>query len=154
MSKKILASVSLLCLLSLLLCSCSVTLSDQGTFYGGEMLDDERLAEIRQNVLGEGEEDSSKSASEITPTEYPETDKTAESESNASSQKENISREKDSEENASANSGSLLYWTEGGEVWHISKDCRYLKNKEVLSGNQDDALSAGKKRLCSACGNQ
>lgn len=46
----------------------------------------------------------------------------------------------------------LYYWTAGGEVWHKSADCRYLKkSKEILSGTVSDAKDAGKERACSGC---
>lgn len=50
-------------------------------------------------------------------------------------------------------SEATVYWTPGGSVWHISRSCSALKNSsEVLSGTQDEALAAGKERVCKKCG--
>ena len=46
----------------------------------------------------------------------------------------------------------IVYWTKKGKVWHVSKDCRYIKNSEVESGTADNAIEAGKERACSSCG--
>ena len=45
-----------------------------------------------------------------------------------------------------------VYWTKGGEVWHLFKDCGHLKNsKSILSGSVEDAIENGKEKVCSAC---
>ena len=50
-------------------------------------------------------------------------------------------------------SEATVYWTPGGSVWHISRSCSALKNSsEVLSGTKDEALAAGKERVCKKCG--
>ena len=147
MSKKTFPLISLLCLLSLLLCSCSVSFSDESTFYGGQMLDDALLAEIRQDVLGKDDETSS--------TKDIATTNSADSEAVTSSVQESTESNDDPGEDTSSSDGeTVLYWVENGEVWHTSPDCRYLKNKEVTSGNRDEAVADGKKRLCSACENK
>ncbi len=48
----------------------------------------------------------------------------------------------------------VVYWVKGGEVWHESRHCPSISGKdddEVFSGSEDDALSAGKKRVCKRC---
>ncbi|MBE6693276.1 MAG: hypothetical protein E7589_00725 [Ruminococcaceae bacterium] len=47
------------------------------------------------------------------------------------------------------------YWVKGSEVFHISGDCRYIKNSKNV--NQGDAYSAaadGCERMCSSCQKQ
>ena len=47
----------------------------------------------------------------------------------------------------------MCYWLKNGQVYHITRDCTYIKGKEnVLSGMVEDATQAGKARVCSACG--
>lgn len=42
-----------------------------------------------------------------------------------------------------------VYYTSGGEVYHLSKECRYLSNsKEILQGT---IRESGKKRCCEGC---
>lgn len=44
------------------------------------------------------------------------------------------------------------YWTEGGGVYHTSRDCGHLSRaKTVISGTIDEALAAGKAKICSTC---
>lgn len=46
-----------------------------------------------------------------------------------------------------------VYWTKGGSVWHVSRGCSALKNStDILSGTEDEALAAGKSRVCKKCG--
>ena len=147
MSKKTFPLISLLCLLSLLLCSCSVSFSDESTFYGGQMLDDALLGEIRQDVLGK--EDATSSTKDIATTG------SADSKDATSSEQKNTEGiDEPIESTPSSDGETVLYWVENGEVWHTSPDCRYLKNKEIISGNRDEAVADGKKRLCSACENK
>ena len=50
-------------------------------------------------------------------------------------------------------SGAAVYWTAGGSVWHVSRECSALaKSKSVQSGEEADALAAGKTRVCKRCG--
>ena len=65
---------------------------------------------------------------------------------------ENTSAESNSQTESGHSEQDLFYWTENGEVWHKSKDCRYLSNsKEINCGTYSDAINAGKVRPCSAC---
>ena len=46
----------------------------------------------------------------------------------------------------------LVYWSEGGSVYHFTTDCRHLKDaKTVESGSIGDAVNKGKEKACSAC---
>lgn len=49
---------------------------------------------------------------------------------------------------------ALLYWLEGGSVWHISLSCGSVANaspESLHSGDIADALAAGKERGCKVC---
>lgn len=48
----------------------------------------------------------------------------------------------------------IVYWLEGGSVWHLSRSCSNLQNAEpgtILSGDVYEALKAGKERGCKNC---
>lgn len=46
----------------------------------------------------------------------------------------------------------LVFWTEGGKVWHVSRECGTLKRSlSVIEGSELDAINAGKERVCSIC---
>ena len=52
------------------------------------------------------------------------------------------------------NGSRIVYWLEGGKVWHESRACGSIENAEpekVVSGSIDDALAAGKERPCKIC---
>lgn len=49
--------------------------------------------------------------------------------------------------------GHTVYWVKSGKVWHTTKDCPSLsRSKSILSGSVDDAMAAGKERVCKRCG--
>ncbi len=55
-------------------------------------------------------------------------------------------------ESDSAENGEV-YWTEGGEVWHLTENCSSLsRSKNILSGSVEAAIDAGKERACMRCG--
>ena len=46
-----------------------------------------------------------------------------------------------------------VYWVKNGGVWHLRRDCSSLsRSKEILSGTVDEAIAAGKERVCKRCG--
>ena len=47
------------------------------------------------------------------------------------------------------NSTDICYFTERGEVYHLYRDCGYLKNSKTVMS--DTILHCHKGRLCSAC---
>ncbi len=50
-------------------------------------------------------------------------------------------------------SDSTVYWTENGEVWHTRTSCSSLKrSKNLTSGSIEQAILAGKDRVCKRCG--
>ena len=49
-------------------------------------------------------------------------------------------------------SETAVYWTTGGSVWHTARECSALaKSKSVQSGDEAQALAAGKTRACKRC---
>ena len=92
---------------------------------GGELLDDERLSEIKNEVFS-GEESTEKESAETvtSTTSEPDTDDT----------------------------GIIVYWTESGSVWHKSASCSHIKNStNLLAGTVTQAKNAGKSNPCSRC---
>ncbi len=54
-----------------------------------------------------------------------------------------------------ANGSEIVFWLEGGAVWHVSRACSTIKKAEsskVKSGSAEDALQSGKERPCRICG--
>lgn len=46
----------------------------------------------------------------------------------------------------------VVYWTEGGSVYHITDQCSTLRrSKNILHGTVDEALAAKKERPCKTC---
>ena len=46
----------------------------------------------------------------------------------------------------------IVYFSEGGEVWHEWRTCGHLSQKnEIICGSIEDAIAAGKERGCSFC---
>lgn len=50
----------------------------------------------------------------------------------------------------------VVYWTEQGSVYHVSRTCQYIRDRKdeaVQSGGIEQARAAGKERACKICGN-
>lgn len=48
---------------------------------------------------------------------------------------------------------TIVYYTDGGEVYHFDKNCTYLKDSKLVNeGSMNAASAAGKNRACSRCG--
>lgn len=195
--------------MAMLLSSCSYFSSDRARFGGGELLDDERISEIKAELFSDTETGTSSAQStdedngqipddtekghnnseetEIkneTPTNNEiqsssvENDNTAEhvtegneqdgnEESSSQNSDEGEDSAQDDNEESFTQGGeeddseqgseeeSVVYWTEGGSVWHVSKECSSLKNsKNIISGSVEEAQNAGKERVCSRCGKE
>ena len=148
--------------------------SNEGSFYGGEPLDSEKLSEIRSSVFASDSEETTKAESVITEKENEtdtagetegdvesETEKVTETEVKTESPTEIVTEEITSEEaitteteDPSNEASEIVFWTEKGGVWHTSANCRYIKNSEVISGTVNEAIESGKERLCSVCEKQ
>lgn len=121
------------------LCSCSIFMYDNSRFEGGETLDNELLSKIENDVHNESQSSESQEG---------------ESQTSESQIAAGIHSDSPIESNTEGNndSGSTVYWTSGGTVWHTRRDCSYIKNSQnVLFGTVDEAMSSGKKKLCSSC---
>ena len=109
------------------LCSCSVFTYDKARFEGGEALDEELLSKI-ENDLHNGGHTSEEST--IDPPH-------------------NSTEESGQETHEDS---SIVYWTSSGTVWHTIRDCSHIRNSQnVISGTVEEAISSGKKQLCSSC---
>ena len=125
--------------------SCAALYADRGGFVGGEMLDYEKMAEIRAEVMSaefpsEEQVESTESINESATKSVDESDKLS------TEEKAETPKETEADTN-----NETVYWMSGGSVWHLDKDCRYIKGKEVISGSQAEAMDAGKERVCSSC---
>lgn len=171
-SKRIVLAI-IAVLVILLLTSCA---NDENKFEGGELLDEEKLSEIRSSVFAE---DGVELSTEIENTEINSFDTQAEGleisenttvetelesaidterESAIDTYSDSLSESElssdDETEYVSEESEEEVYWTEKGSVWHISEDCRYIKNSNVICGTVVDAIEAGMERACSVCEKQ
>ena len=46
----------------------------------------------------------------------------------------------------------VVYWTEGGSVYHVTDQCSSLKHSaNILHGSVEEALMAKKERICKTC---
>ncbi len=46
----------------------------------------------------------------------------------------------------------IVYWTQGGTVWHTERECSALRrSKEIISGTVEEAVFVGKERACQKC---
>ena len=120
--------------------SCSAYSDFSHEYYGGDKINAEILSEIAESLFRETDK-----------YEYSHDDENSDDlyENNSGNI---IDKEQNSAPEDTYSDSDIFYWTQNGEVWHKSKDCRYLKNsKEIFSGTDSDAAAAGKVRPCSAC---
>lgn len=111
---------------------------------GGELLDDERLSEIKADIFSE------KSTVNIDQTEKQTNDDTISE--NISEEKESLTEEGSEADEDVTQGDIIVYWSENGKVWHTDRNCRYIKNSDVVSGYSSDAIEKGKKSECKSCG--
>ena len=58
-----------------------------------------------------------------------------------------------SESDAADETQDSVYWVKNGEVWHIRETCPSLsRSKNIQAGTVEQAVSAGKSRVCKRCG--
>ena len=150
-----LCSLILAILLTTVLCSCSFDESEN-SFRGGELLDDNKMSEIKESFFTEESEKSEETEGDDKKETPKETQKETESrrddETEYQSECETSKTEEEIATSAVEENGTV-YWTKGGSVWHTSKDCYYIKkSNNVESGSVEDAKEAGKEKICSHCG--
>ena len=134
------------CIVMIITCFVSCGFISEDRFYGGELLNDEKMSEIKSSVFAtEKKEDNS-------------TVETTNSGADSEAMTQNPAEKADTEETDTTSTGDteksdVVFWTKSGEVWHLSEDCRHLKKStSIISGTLDEAIDQGKKRACSSCG--
>ena len=188
--------VALCAVLFLALCACDFDES-KNNFYGGELVDQEKLSELKASIITEStqtvETEKEESTQDKESVIVQETQAVETKKEEITQDKENINDntsteiistidESGKEENQSENPSEtaqeedkesvwdseneeslespteaidqeeVVYWVEGGKVWHLSTDCRYLKDKEnIHCGTVEEAMEAKKTKLCSSC---
>lgn len=129
-------------------CACDFDESERN-FYGGELLNNEKLSEIKGSIFTEEDKTESNTKEK---TESIDKDADDESESMLESF---IDSNSEGEPRDEVDEDEILtvYWTKNGSVWHIDEECYRLNNsKEILSGSVEEAKESGKERVCSSCG--
>jgi len=163
----------LLLLVMLCMNACSMFMPPEQKFDGGELLDSEGLSEIKSQVFSS--ENSESVTEETTVTVVEKTTETTINSTEITEMTESladladtVTEETESSKNsetvdakteitegndaAEEKNGDIVYWIASGEVWHLSRDCRYIKDKSIDSGSVEEAMAAGKSRVCSVCG--
>ena len=130
-------------LLTLSLASCAFDESENN-YRGGELIDDEKMSEIKNELLG-AENDASNDPDAPS---NPDADKDS-----GGTQRDTEGTERNETERSDfeVDTATIVYWTDSGSVWHISRDCYHIKNKEVASGTVSEAEAAGHKSGCKTC---
>lgn len=127
----------------LFLTSCSLFIPSE-RFDGGKLLDSDEMSRIKSEVFAtdtETEEQATESKS-VCETEERSTEREVCSD-------ENLSK---AESETIGNLTKTVFWTESGTVWHLFKNCGYLKeSKNILSGSVKEALEEGKEKVCTNC---
>ena len=161
-------------MLSVLLCSCGFDESDN-SFRGGELLDNEKMSELKDKFITDGTEEDNvelensdrvtekqtekqtdksteKPSGSKTETQTERNDVTASTEIHTCDESDTV-KIYETETEIFEEQTDIVYWTKSGSVWHVSDQCRYIKNsKGVLSGSVEEAMEAGKEKVCSSCG--
>ena len=68
---------------------------------------------------------------------------------------ESTERTKEQAENTTeteTDDGTIVYWTESGNVWHKSASCTHIKNSaNLFAGTVTRAIESGKSAACTKC---
>lgn len=141
------ASVLLILLHVIVFTSCDFDES-KNNFRGGELLDAEKMSEIKNELLGTESETEKGNGSQISG-EY----ESNSGENSEGTQRDTVGTERNETEsnNFAGDTAIIVYWTEGGSVWHISRDCYHIKNKDVISGTVAEAEKSGHDKGCKTC---
>ncbi len=123
-----------------------VACDQNNEFNGGELLNSERMSEIKSEIISDLET-SSVESTEVS--SYVELNTDLEG-TTSNDTFENITVESNS--NSEDVKNDIVYWTKSGDVWHLSESCRYIKSSDKISGTVEEAVEAGKERVCSSCG--
>ena len=132
--------------------SCSA--DSENDFSGGELLDDAKMSEIKSEFFAAEESITTEMSETIKVSETADKVETAENTGITEINTEAKAEESEYTETTSedvTNNDHIVFWTEGGRVWHLKEDCRYLKQSTVVSGTVEEAIKQGKDRVCSSC---
>ena len=157
----------LLCLLVcvIIFSSCNFD-NSTNNLKGGELLNDEKISQIKSEILSEQHVTTENETDDKTESLSDEKNEStvAESEEEISADHgegtedqsdllENTETSDTSTENEIYDESGVVYWLDGGSVWHLYRDCRHIKNtkKEILSGSIDDAKEMGAENVCKTC---
>ena len=130
---------------SLCFASCSLFTPERGSFYGGKILDNEAMDELRKEFdESSSNNDQIESGSTIGTQILTES---VQNNENTQAESENTQSESENTEKS-----ETVFWSKSGSVWHLYIDCGYLKNSdEIYSGTVDEAIASGVKKVCSSC---
>ena len=154
---KYVLSVLLLCVVLVFACGCSEYLPEHETISSGEVLTPEYMAEISQKLTEETHPSLEISGEDSTlrteDSSVLDVDEDIQTEDNGVTQVIATSQQVESSVTPNETTVDVVYWTEGGSVWHNTKDCSALaRSKNIISGSVHDAVEAGKERVCKKCG--
>lgn len=144
-----------LAVMLIILPSCSMFWASSSTYSGGQILDDELMSSMRAEIIGENTEivkpgETTQNKNETNEVVKDETESSQSNKETESDSSKEESTKKDNEE-----TDNTVYWTKGGGVYHLYKDCGYIKSSsEILSGTVEEALEAKKSGVCSRCQNR
>lgn len=144
-----------LAVMLIILPSCSMFWASNSTYSGGQILDDELMSSMRAEIIGENTEivkpgETTQNKNETNEVVKDETESSQSNKETESDSSKEESTKKDNEE-----TDNTVYWTKGGGVYHLYKDCGYIKSSsEILSGTVEEALEAKKSGVCSRCQNR
>ena len=139
----ILFSIAMILLLTVSLASCAFDES-KNNYRGGELIDDEKMSEIKNELLGAENDASNDHDTSL----KPDADKDGEG---TQRDTEGTERNETERSDFEVDTATIVYWTDSGSVWHLSRDCYHIKNKEVNSGTVLEAEEAGHKNGCKTC---
>ena len=138
--------------------------ASKNDFYGGELLDEERMSEIKSSFFTTEADETTETVEiteEIETTEEIKATETLEKNETESvskiiaetkAQETEYNERKEDSTHSEIDGVETVFWTKNGEVWHLSRDCRYIKSSTVVSGSLEEAIEQGKSRACSSCG--
>jgi len=132
-------------------------------FHGGEILDENIIQSIKDALITtEQTTDISETESTQKDTGTTESTNTEESDDQSTqtetkhdttekSEENTVVTEAETKDNDSESDEQIVYWTKSGETWHTKEDCYHIKKSEYVSGTVEEAIEAGKKRVCKTC---
>jgi hypothetical protein len=144
-------------------CSCDFDES-RNNFIGGELLDNEKLSEIRDSIFTEESNiDTTEEVEDLEENKDSSQSNDSESEKNSESiiesevennsqSEQNNTESEELVESETVDKSKLVYWTKGGSRWHLFIDCYHIKDSEnIISGTEEEAIEAKKEKVCSNC---